>query len=63
VDGSAGVVERLSGVLLMNVDNQQRAAGPLVHGPRHPLVAAAALFSPSAPAAGAVALELRGEGR
>jgi hypothetical protein len=46
----------------MNLDDRQRAAGPLVQGPRHRLVAVAALFSPSARAAGAVALErLRGE--
>jgi hypothetical protein len=60
VEGSAGVVERHSGVLLMNLDDRQRAAGPLVHRPRHPLVAAAALFSASARAAGAVALERQG---
>jgi len=44
----------------MNIDDQQRASGPLVHRPRHPLVPAAALFSPSARAAGAVALERQG---
>jgi alcohol dehydrogenase len=58
--GLGGVVERLSGVLLMNLDDRQRAAGPLVHRPRHRLVAAAALFSPAAHAAGAVALERQG---
>ena len=42
----------------MNLDDRQRAAEPLVHRPRHPLVAfAAALFLPSARAAFAVALE------
>jgi hypothetical protein len=28
----------------MNLDDQQGAPGPLVHRPRHPLVAAAALL-------------------
>ena len=41
----------------MNLDDRQRAPVPLVHRPRHSLVAVAALFSSSARAAGTVALE------
>jgi Uncharacterised protein family UPF0102 len=44
----------------MNLDDRQHAPGPLVHRPRYRLVDAAALFSPSARVAGAVALERQG---
>jgi hypothetical protein len=47
----------------MNLDDRQHAPGPLIHRPRHSLMAAAALFSPSARAAGTVALERQGRER